>query len=1043
MKGRGEAVVVAVAVETVAPQPQGALRTNSPHELSSRREMQGLFSDEVASDSPGSGREMGRRGQKRAECKERRRRKRTRKARKSAADTDDEVLEEEGQHRSARREPRHENGSPSAGDGHRKHRGRRKGRPASAPGGSPNGWRRGQQNKSVSSGGHHRSIKKRPSSATVDRQLPPFEIPGAGWGPLESGVGILEALPERSKLRPPKGHGLGGGRRKTSATKRTEEAPDKQRGLHSAWDSESGADAGTSSSATRPSSAAKARHLSRRPATAEGTTYRRKVRPSSGASVKSSSSVRSRHKDIGADSDGGGGSDDIEQQQQFRPPSAPRATQRPIHLVGTSPNFGKEYIKQKRPDSGRVYEQRRREGERVQRAHLRSAERRRQETGWKRERALRGHNEYVGREQKMLPTHMEGQDEDEEQGIRKAEKIRPGSAVSREVQMAVALGDQAAETQATRWWRRALPSQQTKVMQEMEAHSPFAAKEARKAQRLKASSDAVEVLVGDHHSELVRFLKRKDHLSLRRTLPETFTKIQSAVGPRKAIKCCLYCMWVLVLLMSVLSISLRARLGDTKAALKTAEAVNQQAMIDAAADAERSAWAASSSSFRMRKTPGIPFAKYARVCRCFTRTPTPFPMHVTRFEAVLKHIYSEVADSSGFSQISTGPIPLLAGMTLYDVSAPWSPPDRAPTGTMPSPPWPPPNDSADGSVAGGSYCDVAASRAVNHECADGLGAAYGSTAQLLWQWSPDRNNGVTDFSMPEAAGMRLESGKVYSFVLQTDYDMRYFFGENAAGRVGAGHFEWQQWQPWDQSGIIMHETSLLRSHDATVLSLKQLDFDLGSNDVVEGANSNGEAVLLPRLARTDAIYSLEAEHGGGVLNPGGSVMVFSVATKTRALGTAAEVAVWRTPSSSSKGDSSTRSRVARWYQALGAMWEVQPYTPYFNSLVVPTSTSSSLTTSSGSDAFGRYLTEEDVLRLRCEFAVRYANVHGGFGAFDEVCAAYLWVYPAQQLKKRDLYQSTVTAKAVASASMPDGIGSDSEAWLSSLGSFTCEQCFGR
>ena len=90
--------------------------------------------------------------------------------------------------------------------------------------------------------------------------------------------------------------------------------------------------------------------------------------------------------------------------------------------------------------------------------------------------------------------------------------------------------------------------------------------------------------------------------------------------------------------------------------------------------------------------------------------------HVVAFEAIVNHIYGDhTASHSGRSQ-------LVSGISLYDVSVPWP--------------------LASSAVAGGArsgYCgaDADPSRNANHECADQLGEAFGKTAKLLWQWSPD------------------------------------------------------------------------------------------------------------------------------------------------------------------------------------------------------------------------------------------------------------------------------------------------------------------
>ena len=40
--------------------------------------------------------------------------------------------------------------------------------------------------------------------------------------------------------------------------------------------------------------------------------------------------------------------------------------------------------------------------------------------------------------------------------------------------------------------------------------------------------------------------------------------------------------------------------------------------------------------------------------------------------------------------------------------------------------------------------------------------------------------------LEQEAGLRLEAGRQYNFVVQVDYDMGYFFGEQGGGIVGTG-----------------------------------------------------------------------------------------------------------------------------------------------------------------------------------------------------------------------------------------------------------------
>jgi hypothetical protein len=95
-----------------------------------------------------------------------------------------------------------------------------------------------------------------------------------------------------------------------------------------------------------------------------------------------------------------------------------------------------------------------------------------------------------------------------------------------------------------------------------------------------------------------------------------------------------------------------------------------------------------------------------------------------------------------------------------------------------------------------------------------------------------------------------------------------------------GHRE--QWQPWDQSGVVLHETTGLRRHDAAVLSLVQMDFALGSAIRIPGRTDQGVIVQLPPLVKTEAVWSVDED---GILVPDTSATILAFGGKTRSLGT--------------------------------------------------------------------------------------------------------------------------------------------------------------
>jgi hypothetical protein len=195
-----------------------------------------------------------------------------------------------------------------------------------------------------------------------------------------------------------------------------------------------------------------------------------------------------------------------------------------------------------------------------------------------------------------------------------------------------------------------------------------------------------------------------------------------------------------------------------------------------------------------------------------------------------------------------------------------------------------------------------------------------------------------------------------------------------------------------------------------VCSFADLSFSLGSAGDLGAAAPDGIPTTVPRRARTQALFSLDPAGGESILAPGGSVWAFAFAGNTRLLGTAVELAVWRPPAPPAAGGLASTSppppprvRQARWMLPLGVLWEQLPYMPRFLMLSVggidpatPAAAAAApalaqaarpLGTTVFSDAQGSSLTERDMVRLRCEYAVR----RGGVGArrrFHLVCGPF-------------------------------------------------------
>ncbi len=71
---------------------------------------------------------------------------------------------------------------------------------------------------------------------------------------------------------------------------------------------------------------------------------------------------------------------------------------------------------------------------------------------------------------------------------------------------------------------------------------------------------------------------------------------------------------------------------------------------------------------------------------------------------------------------------------------------------------------------------------------------------------------------------------------------------------------------------------------------------------------------------------------------------------------------------------------------------------------------------------GTFIASGDLLRLSCEYSVRQATVHGGYGPVDETCNAFLVVYPATALLRTEL----IRRYSVDSSVLPVTVG---QGWL--------------
>ncbi len=592
----------------------------------------------------------------------------------------------------------------------------------------------------------------------------------------------------------------------------------------------------------------------------------------------------------------------------FRSVSA-RPTARPSEMVGLPPNMdGRNWVQPNRP---------------AEEEQLKSQQRQRSA---RRVRSARSTHSFEQR--------------DGIETVRAAEVVKPEPWLT---------GDGEADEQKSKWWSRSKAVQiaaavthsadgKVKVKQKLNFDGSVpTTQETRRAQK----KDAVEVFVHEHQRELVEYFQ-SGYLQLQ--LPRVANLIRKSLGMRSGVRRLLSLLCCAMLALGVYVVYLLVQIDFVREELY---GLQNAGVSGRSHDAQADSAAQRFSTTVALQQGVIPHDQFVRVCRCSHRAARTTATHVVAFEAVVNHVYGDhTAASHGRTQ-------LVSGISLYDVSVPWSP------------------TSSESAGSSSGYCGAGGDRSENHECADQLGEEFGPAAKLLWQWSPDRRgegipaNDATFFRFPavhllstphwlgtgaqrtlalfpsplhlkrhcadsltlafvwpalfeQEAGLRLDAGRPYSFLVQVDYDMGYFFGRVGGGdatgqgrqpinSVGAGRLEWcvllcyrstslrhfclsvslwcnghrEQWQPWDQSGVVLHETTGLRRHDAAVLSLVQMDFALGSAIRLPGRTDRGLTVQLPPLVKTEAMWSVDKD---AILVPDASATILAFGGKTRSLG---------------------------------------------------------------------------------------------------------------------------------------------------------------
>lgn len=361
----------------------------------------------------------------------------------------------------------------------------------------------------------------------------------------------------------------------------------------------------------------------------------------------------------------------------FRSVSA-RPTSRPLEMVGMPPNMdGRNWVQPNRPAAEQQLkrQQRQRSARRVSSA-----------------RSTRSFEQRQGTET-----------------VRAAEGVKPEPWLA---------GDGEGEEGKSKWWSRSKAVQiaaavthsadgKVKVEQKLNFDGSVPTKqESRRAQK----KDSVEVFVHEHQRELVEYFQSG---YLQHQLPRVASLIRKSLGVRSGVRRLLSLLCCATLVLGVYTTYLLFQIDFVREeldGLKTAGVSGRT--HDEQADSTPQSF--STTVALSRKV--IPHDQFARVCRCVYRPARTTATHVVAFEALVNHVYGDhTAASHGRAQLVTG-------ISLYDVSVPWSPASSGSAG-----------------ISSG-YCGAGGdlNHNENHECADQLGDTFGPTAKLLWQWSPDR-----------------------------------------------------------------------------------------------------------------------------------------------------------------------------------------------------------------------------------------------------------------------------------------------------------------
>lgn len=269
-------------------------------------------------------------------------------------------------------------------------------------------------------------------------------------------------------------------------------------------------------------------------------------------------------------------------------------------------------------------------------------------------------------------------------------------------------------------------------------------------------------------------------------------------------------------------------------------------------------------------------------------------------------------------------------------------------------------------------------------------APAGAAGRLLWHWS--RSAGTnTRYLLPRDVGIFLPG--VSQLLLQVDYDME--TGSPSLRQLTQRGF-YDEFKPFDDSGIRIKLASPtnLRPNLATLVQVGTLD------------------LLVPKMATSMHNYTCHYSEDSPNFRRGASLTVIGGSTRTRGAGTNAVLEVIRASRGVADEDPappppppsvvwSSRTGGNANLGVPGARSDAPALPPHaglfprFSSLLPigqPTADDVELRP--------LRLEQGDLLRIQCTYNTRYSvnvDLTGGWGDRHELCATYLYVYPASDV----------------------------------------------